>query len=231
MTRTALVTGANRGIGHETARRLADLGFRVLVAGRDADACRDTAAALREAGGDAEALTLDVTDPAAGETLAGLAVDVLVNNAGIFPDYGVSVFDVAETTVRDAFEINFHGPLRIARALVPGMIERGHGRVVNLTSGYATLDGMGGTLTAYRTSKAALNALTCILAAECESRGDVKVNAVDPGWVRTNMGGPQAPRSPAEAAADVVHAATLPADGPTGRLLKRGEPVSWNQGN
>lgn len=223
--RTALITGANRGIGHETALQLAEGGLHVIVAGRDPGGCTEVAEAIRAGGGSAKALTLDVTDPAAGKALAGLAVDVLVNNAGVFPDYGVSVFDVEEATVRAAFEVNFHGPLRISRALVPGMIERGYGRVVSLTSGYASLEGMTGTLAAYRTSKAALNALTCILAAEAE--GDVKVNAVDPGWVRTDMGGPQAPRAPAEAAADVVLAATLPADGPTGRLLKRGQPVPW----
>ncbi len=228
MRRCALVTGANRGIGSETALLLGARGVRVLIAGRNVDACEQVVTEIKAAGGDAAALQLDLAQPdSIRHWLDGLTenVDILINNAGIFPDPGISVFDCDPDDLYRAMQVHLHGPLQLARSLVAGMQARGYGRVVNLTSGYATLNSMGGQLTAYRTSKAALNALTCILAAEVE--GDVKINAVDPGWVRTDMGGDSAPRSAQEAAADVVWAATLESDGPNGKLLRYREVLDF----
>lgn len=225
---TALVTGANRGIGRKTALRLAAQGVFVIVAGRDAPACAQVVAQIHAQGGTACTHPLDLAKPESiKEFLHKLEfpIGILVNNAGIFPDPDTSVFDVAPSSVRDAMEVHLHGPLMLSQSLVADMQTRGFGRVVNLSSGYASLPGMGANLTAYRCSKAALNALTCVLAAEVQ--GDIKVNAVDPGWVRTDMGGEKAPRSAAEAAADVVWAATLNRSGPHGKLLRYREVVAW----
>lgn len=217
----ALVTGANRGIGRATARQLAAHGMHVVVSGRDLDACETLAAEITGRGEYASTLALDLLDPQAiSLALASLEhpIGVLINNAGIFPDPGISVFATQADAVREAMQLHLHAPLQLAQALIPDMQARGYGRVVNLTSGYASLSKMGGELTAYRTSKAALNGLTRILAAEVS--GNVKINAVDPGWVSTDMGGETAPRTPKEAGADVVWAATLPSDGPNGQLLR-----------
>lgn len=224
----ALVTGANRGIGRETALQLAARGIHVVVSGRDLGACETLVAEITGRGEHASVLALDLLDPQAiSHVLARLEhpIDVLINNAGIFPDPGVSVFAAQPDAVREAMQLHAHAPLQLAQALVPDMQVRGYGRVVNLTSGYASLSKMGGELTAYRTSKAALNGLTRILAAEVS--GDVKVNAVDPGWVSTDMGGASAPRTAKEAGADVVWAATLPSDGPNGQLLRYQEIVDF----
>ena len=228
MNRCALVTGANRGIGRETALQLAAHGLHIISAGRNVEACEKVADEITAAGGKATTAVIDLMQPASVEQfLRGLnePVDLLINNAGIFPDPSISVFDSNPEDVRGAMEVHLHAPLQLARALIPKMQTRGYGRVVNLSSGYASLNGMAGELTAYRTSKAALNALTCILAAEVSR--DVKVNAVDPGWVRTDMGGNSAPRSVEEAAADVVWAATLESSGPNGKLLRYREIADW----
>lgn len=228
MNRRALVTGANRGIGRETALQLAQQGIEVIVSGRNARACEQLAGQIQAAGGAADSRALDLAQP---ESIAGFladlhgGIDILINNAGIFPGPDTTLFDADPQAVHDAMQLHLHAPLQLIRALVPGMQTRGYGRVVNLTSGYASLNGMGPKLTAYRTSKAALNALTCVLAAEVD--GNIKINAVDPGWVRTDMGGEQAPRSPTEAAADVVWAATLDAAGANGKLFRYREIVEW----
>ena len=154
---------------------------------------------------------------------AEIAVDVLVNNAGIYRR-GTSL-DVAIADMRESFEIHFFGPLALCQALIPGMARRGYGRVVNVSSGYGALSaGLPGDA-AYSLSKAALNALTLRLSKEV-GRG-VKVNAACPGWVRTRMGGPEAPRSVEDGAATVVWLATLPASGPSGGFFRDGELLSW----
>ena len=230
---TALVTGANRGIGREVGRLLLGAGVRVVLTGRDAAAI---AAAAREiAGGGSESFAhhvLDVTQPESLDALcdwlgeAGWRIDILVNNAGELRDDDATLLETGDDVVRASFEVNFFGPLRLCRRFMPGMIERGYGRIVNVSSGYGSISRMeGGQPAAYKLSKAALNALTRLAAGE--ARGDVKVNAVDPGWVRTRMGGASASRDPSRAAADIVWAATLPAGGPHGRFLLHRKTAPW----
>jgi NAD(P)-dependent dehydrogenase (short-subunit alcohol dehydrogenase family) len=227
--RTALITGANRGIGHEVARELAKAGMRVVVTGRDLASAEKAAAELRRAGGDAAALELDVADRAAVEACAarlrgqGERVDVLVNNAGVYE--GDPVLSAPPEALQRTFDTNFWGAVWTCRAWMPGMIERGYGRVVNVSSGAGSFaEGLEGPA-AYAISKAALNALTVRLAREAS--GDVKVNAVCPGWVRTRMGGSGAPRSVEQGAAGIVWLATLDGDGPTGGFFRDRRPISW----
>ena len=232
--KVAVVTGANRGIGLGTARRLAQLGLRVVLSGRDAAACERAARELRtqSAGpGEVASMELDVADP---HSVAGFGeaverqigpVDILINNAAVFLDKGVSVFDVDDSAIRTTLEVNLYGPLRLCRSLVPGMVRRGWGRVVNISSGYGSLANMGGRNAAYKISKVALNALTRIVAAEIQ--GDVKVNSADPGWVRTRMGGAAASRDVEEAVKGIIWLATLPSDGPSGDFFLDGKPKPW----
>ena len=229
MARTALVTGGNRGIGFEVCRRLAGAGLAVLLGSRDAGRGDEASARLREEGLDVRAERIDVGDAASVAgcadrlAAAGIAVDVLVNNAAVYPTRGV--LDLDDATLEETFAVNLLGPWRTCRAFVPGMVARGHGRVVNVSSGDGSVaDGIPGP-GAYAVSKAALNALTRKLAATV--RGDVKVNAACPGWVRTEMGGGAAPRSPARGADTIAWLATLPVDGPTGGFFRDRAPIPW----
>ena len=152
----------------------------------------------------------------------GDRLDVLVNNAGVYPTE--AVFSVSEETLVTALEINTLGPFRTCRAFVPGMLQRGYGRVVNVSSGGGSFgEGLGPA--AYAVSKAALNALTVKVSQAV--RGDVKVNAMCPGWVRTDMGGSGAPRSPEEAVDTLVWLATLLEVGPNGGFFRDRKHIPW----
>ncbi|MFJ8111585.1 SDR family NAD(P)-dependent oxidoreductase [Streptomyces sp. NPDC096132] len=229
--RTALVTGGARGIGLEIARQLAHRGLRVLVGARSTAAAKE---ACRAIGPAALPLALDVTSTksvgeavrAARELTGG--IDVLVNNAGVSLDGQLRPPYVDEDILRATLDTNLTGAWRLAEAVVPGMVEAGYGRVVNLTSSYGSLALMdSGRHPAYRVSKTALNALTRMLAAELAGTG-VLVNAADPGWTRSGMGGPSAPRGPEEGADTPVWLATLPeGDGTTGGLFADRRPLPW----
>ena len=220
----ALVTGANRGIGLEVCRQLAQRGYRVVLGARDP---AKGARAARQVGGDISPVALDVADP---ESVAAAAasldrLDVLVNNAAILYDTWQRGVDADLDQVREAFETNVLGAWRVTQAVLPRLRASTAGRIVNVSSGAGALTDMGGGTPAYRTSKAALNALTRILAAEL--RGDrILVNSVCPGWVATDMGGAGG-RPVADGAAGIVWAATLPDDGPTGGFFRDGRPIAW----
>jgi NAD(P)-dependent dehydrogenase (short-subunit alcohol dehydrogenase family) len=223
--RVALVTGATRGIGRLTAQRLAERGYDVLATGRDA---RATDAVAEEIG--CRALELDVADPASiaraytALQSAGVTVDVLVNNAGICLEEGPLSVRVADFSLQMA--TNAFGPWLLMRAFVPGMVERGFGRVVNVSSGSGSFD-HGMDIGSYSVSKATLNALTVTVAQEVPRGVDVLVNAVCPDWAQTDMGGPDATVTVEQAVAGVVWAVELPAGGPTGGFFRDGEPIAW----
>jgi NAD(P)-dependent dehydrogenase (short-subunit alcohol dehydrogenase family) len=234
--RVALVSGANRGIGLEVVRQLGKLGMIAVLGSRDPSKGATAAGRLASAGVEAPVVALDVTD--AGSIAAAVAdvverfgrIDVLVNNAGIALDGSrspvSSVLEVSPEVVARTLDANTLGPLRLIQAVMPAMQARGYGRIVNVSSGLGQISAMGGSWPGYRMSKAALNALTRIVAAEVGS-ANIKVNAMSPGWVRTDMGGQEAPRSVAQGADTIVWLATLPDDGPSGLFFEDRKPIAW----
>jgi NAD(P)-dependent dehydrogenase (short-subunit alcohol dehydrogenase family) len=232
MSRVALVTGGNKGIGLAACRGLAKQGYRVFLGSRDEGRGQKAVNSLKDEGLNVDLLLLDVRSESAAKAArktieaecAGL--DILVNNAAVFIDEGEKALSVDVEKIRETLESNLYGPLYLCRTFLPGMIERGYGRVVNLSSGMGQLSEMSGGNPAYRLSKTSLNGLTKILAAESE-HPNVKVNAMCPGWVRTDMGGANAHRSPEEGADTILWLATLPAEGPTGGFFRDRKPISW----
>ena len=224
--RVALVTGANRGIGREVVRQLLDRGFRSILTARDERRGRATADELG-----AEFLALDVSDD---DSVDGCfrevderygRLDVLVNNAAINYDTWQRGVDADLAVVRETFETNLFGAWRCCRRAIPRMQRNGWGRIVNVSSEGGSLASMGGGTPAYSTSKAALNALTRVLAGELRGTG-ILVNAVCPGWIATDMGGPGG--RPVELGARrVVWAVLLDDDGPSGGFFRDGRTVPW----
>lgn len=235
--RIALISGANRGIGLETTRQLARLGLIAIIGAREPAKGRAAAERLRAEGLDVLTVGLDVLDAASVHAAVGEIVhrfsrlDVLVNNAAILMDGpGTAVpggaLDVPIEAALHTFDTNTIGPMRLIQATAPFMREKGYGRIVNVSSGAGQLSDMRGDYTAYRLSKAALNALTRATAAEF-TEGDIKVNSVCPGWVRTDMGGPNAERTVEKGAETIVWLATLPANGPTSGFFRDKKPIPW----
>jgi NAD(P)-dependent dehydrogenase (short-subunit alcohol dehydrogenase family) len=230
----AVVTGANRGLGLETCRQLGRLGLRVVLTSRDPGKGETAAETLRGEGLDVRHHLLDVTREDQVRRIADYVaasfgrLDVLVNNAGVFLDRyhppGNSVLDADIDSVRRTLETNLYGALRVSQALIPLM--GGEGRVVNVSSGMGQLAEMNGCCPGYRFSKVGLNALTRILADELRDTR-IKVNSVCPGWVRTDLGGPDAPRSIEEGVDTIVWLATLPDDGPNGGFFRDRQPIPW----
>jgi NAD(P)-dependent dehydrogenase (short-subunit alcohol dehydrogenase family) len=224
--RLALVTGANRGIGREVVRQLIEQGFRTILTARDQEQGR---AAADELG--AEFVQLDVADDASVDRCFRTLeerhgrLDVLVNNAAIDYDTWQRGVDADLAVVQQAFETNLFGAWRCCLRGIPLMERNGWGRIVNVSSEGGSLASMGGGTPAYSTSKAALNALTRVLAAELGGSG-VLVNSVCPGWIATDMGG--AGGRPVEVgAARVLWAVLLDDDGPTGGFFRDGRQLPW----
>ena len=230
--RVALVTGANRGIGLEVTRQLAARGWTVLLGARSLAKARAAAASLTASVKyQVEALELDVADDASAAA-AGEAVldrlgrlDVLVNNAAILYDTWQRGVTADLAVVHEAMETNLFGAWRVTQAMLPALRRGRHRRVVNVSSEGGSLASMGGGTPAYSVSKAALNALTRVLAAELRGDG-ILVNAVCPGWVATDMGGPGG-RPVEQGAASVLWAVDLPDDGPTGAFFRDGRRLPW----
>ena len=230
----AVVTGGNRGIGLEICRQLAQRpDLHVVLTARSMEKAQAAAAIL--VGLNVSAQVLDVCDSDSVAAFTSWSeqrfggIDILINNAGVLLDYQrreASVFALRPETLQATLATNLYGPLSLCQALIPRMKKRNYGRVVNLSSGMGQLSDMGGGAAAYRLSKTALNALTRILAAELQD-SPVLVNAMCPGWVKTEMGGAQAPRSVEQGADTAVWLATLPDDGPRGLFFRDRTPIDW----
>jgi NAD(P)-dependent dehydrogenase (short-subunit alcohol dehydrogenase family) len=239
----ALVTGANRGIGLETARQLAQAGVKVIAGARDEIKAVRTANALAAEGYAVVPLALDVTKPAdieravktIGEKYGRL--DILVNNAGVFAEGSWEHNNsgtVSPAVLRKTFDANFFGVVELTQALLPLLEKSPAGRIVNLSSilGSLTLHSdpnspiAGSKAFAYNASKTALNAFTVHLAGALKGT-QIKVNSAHPGWVRTAMGGEAAPMEPADGAKTSVALALLDEDGPSGAYIHLGKTLPW----
>ena len=231
--RIAIVTGANRGLGLEIARQLMAGGAFVVAGCRDQAKCAAAVEQLAAGGDNAAALVLDVNDTHSVRAFVEEVVrahgtpSILVNNAGVFPEErGSKVTENSTAYWRMTFETNLFGAVRMCREVVPHMQKVRYGRIVNVSSGLGQLSQMGAGTPAYRVSKAALNALTVTLAAEVKDSG-ILVNSMSPGWVRTDMGGQEAPRSVEEGADTAVWLCLLPSSGPTGQFFRDRTPIPW----
>lgn len=229
-----VVTGANRGIGFEICRQLAERGARVVLTARSAEAGQMAVSKLASSyktGPSAQFYPLSVTDSASATALREFLertfgrIDVLINNAGIITDDDASGLEVKLATVRDTLETNTLAPLHLAQTLAPLLRRSRAGRIVNMSSGMGALSEMQGGYAAYRISKAALNAVTGILAAEL--RGVVAVNSMCPGWVKTDMGGPNAERDVSQGADTAVWLALDAPQDLTGKFLRDRKVIAW----
>jgi NAD(P)-dependent dehydrogenase (short-subunit alcohol dehydrogenase family) len=219
----ALVTGGNRGVGLEVVRQLSDLGMHVFLGTRELATGETAAAELGVPG--ITPLRIDVADPAsvatARDALAPDGVAVLVNNAGIYPRPGVT-----PDQVEAAWQVNALGSWRVTRAFLPPMRDRDWGRIVNVSTELATNAHEGRAGGIYPVTKIVVNAMTRALAEDLVGTR-ILVNAISPGWCRSDMGGDGAPRSTAQGAASIVWGVTLPDDGPSGGFFQDGEPLPW----
>ncbi|MEU9376953.1 SDR family oxidoreductase [Streptomyces sp. NPDC048255] len=238
--KTALVTGANKGIGFEIARQLGELGYAVLLGARDEVRGKEAAAALTARGLAAEALRLDVTDGAGAAEAAGRIeeryghLDVLVNNAGITGGFFGPPSAATAQQLREVYETNVFGVLAVTNAMLPLLRRSAAGRIVNLSSNVGSLalnaDPAGEfkdyNQVAYQSSKTALNALTLAYAKELRETG-IKVNCANPGFTATDMNGHRGHQSVEQGAVVAVRLATLGPDGPTGTSQDENGPVPW----
>lgn len=233
-SKVAVITGATRGIGQATARKLANLGYDVILTGTTKPGVE---AAIAEATAEGASARGHVLDQGKDRSVTAFAkwlakqtdhIDVLINCAGIYPEKtdaaGGSVLAGNAQAMLDTFNVNTFGPWRVIRALGPMIAD--NGRIINVSSSMASLERMSGGSFGYRASKTALNALTRLAAMELADRG-IMVNAIDPGWVKTDMGGPSANLDPDTSAEGLIWAATLPPGGPSGGYFFNGEPQSW----
>jgi len=225
----ALVTGGNRGIGKEIARQLAAKGFRVVLTAREPKAGARTVSSLK---GDVGFLQLDVADDRsiaqATETFAKESdrLDVLVNNAGIYPDEGFDILSAPRELLTNTFQTNTFGAIRVIQAFLPFLSRAEQARIINLSSGYGELNGLSSGVPSYCLSKLTLNGATIMFDQALGNRG-IAVNAVCPGWVRTDMGGPNASLSVEEGADTTVWLATDAPHSLSGKFFRRRREISW----
>jgi NAD(P)-dependent dehydrogenase (short-subunit alcohol dehydrogenase family) len=230
--RIALVTGGNRGIGLEVCRQLAGLGIKVILGSRDAARGGAAAGELVAERLPVETRQLDVASAKSiSECMNWVRrdvgrLDILVNNAGIMIEEGDADPMEEIEIIRETMQTNVYGPFLLSRLAIPIMKSRRYGRIVNLSSGMGSLAEMGAGYIAYRLSKAGINVVTRVTAAETEGMG-ILVNSVDPGWVQTGMGGRGATRTVKKGAETVVWLATAPDNGPTGAFFRDRKAIAW----
>ncbi len=220
-----LLTGANRGIGLATAHELARRGAKVVVGVRHPQSMEVISGVTT--------LHLDTADTESCRQFVDEAtakyshIDGLINNAAILVDQHTPILKLPEDDLRRVVDVNLIGPLRLCQLVVPGMVSRGYGRVVNVSSGLGAISDMAGGYPSYRLTKLALNGLTRILSADLARESNVKINSLCPGWVKTDMGGEGASRQPSDAAREIADLVAISADGPSGGFYRSGRPVAW----
>ncbi len=233
--KVAVVTGGNRGLGFEASRQLAKQEYHVILTSRDEIKGKAAAENLRNEGLSVQFYPLDVTSDVSSRQLAEFIrqefrkLDVLVNNAGIYLDVQATSNKIVTAkieTLQKTFETNIYGVLLVTQALIPLMKEQNYGRIVNVSSSMGQLTNMEGGSPGYRISKTAVNAITRIFAGELQGT-NILVNAVCPGWVKTDMGGPEAPRTPEQGSDTIVWLATLPDGSATGGFFRDRQPIDW----
>ena len=231
-SKVVLITGANRGIGLETARQLALRGWRVVAGVRNASAGKQAVAAIAKEHGSASLLELDVSDSKSIHAAAGEfgklfdRLHVLINNAAIYPDQGINILTISRRQLTETFQTNTFGPVEVTQAFLPYLRKAKAARVINMSSGYGQIEGLVANVPSYCLSKLALNGVTLMLAQALKEEG-IAVNSMSPGWVRTDMGGAAAPRSVEEGADTVVW---LAADAPqtlTGKFFRDRKEIPW----
>ncbi|MBT2722606.1 SDR family oxidoreductase [Bacillus sp. ISL-46] len=230
--KVALVTGGNRGIGYELVKQLSLKGFKVISACRDPEMGHKAVQKLKELNFDVSFVAMDVNDQ---ESIRQAAVtvnelygrlDVLINNAGVYLDENKKLMAMDPSILERTMETNFFGAYYCLSLFIPLMEKHGYGRIINISSEYGAMSEMSYQgAGAYKLSKLALNGLTRLAAAE--TKGDIKINAVDPGWVSSDMGGPSAPRTPKQAAESILWLATVGSEGPNGGFFLDGKRIDW----
>jgi NAD(P)-dependent dehydrogenase (short-subunit alcohol dehydrogenase family) len=230
--RVALVTGANRGIGLEAARQLARRGFHAVIASRDEWKGLSAAEGIQRDGGKASFLPLDVRSSdsigTAARRFGTIAdrLDVLINNAGIYPDEGLTILTLPRDRLAQTFQTNTFGPLEVTQAFLPYLRKSDAARIINVSSGYGQLDGLSPGVPSYCLSKLALNGLTIMLA-EALRTDRIAVNSMCPGWVRTDMGGPSATLSVEKGADTAVWLADEAPHELTGKFFRNRREIPW----
>jgi NAD(P)-dependent dehydrogenase (short-subunit alcohol dehydrogenase family) len=230
--RIVLITGANRGIGLETARQLARRGFHVVIGARDEQKGRRAAEDIQTAGGKATFLSLDVSSSdSVRSAVSRFAtsddhLDVLINNAGIYPDRNLTILTIPRERMIETFQTNTFAALEVTQAFLPALRRSAAGRVINVSSGYGQLEGLSPGVPSYCLSKLALNGLTIMLA-EALQADRIAVNSMCPGWVRTDMGGPNATRSVEEGADTAVWLADEAPHKLTGNIFRNRQEIAW----
>jgi NAD(P)-dependent dehydrogenase (short-subunit alcohol dehydrogenase family) len=229
--KVALVTGGNRGIGYELVKQLAMNGFKVILASRNSKTGHEATQKLKKSNLEVSFVAMDVDNK---ESIRQAVItiseqfgrlDVLINNAGVYLDNG-KLLNIDPSILEKTMATNFFGAYFVIHSFIPLMEKHGYGRIINISSGMGEMremsypgDG------AYKLSKFTLNGLTQLLAAEM--KGDIKINAVCPGWVSSDMGGPSAPRTPKQAAESILWLATVGSEGPNGGFFRDGKQIEW----
>ena len=228
----AAVTGGNRGIGFQICRDIANKDLKVLLTARNSEKGAESAKILQDEGLDVTFYELDVSSAESIDNFVSRVkkefsrIDVLVNNAAIIPDARSSGLSVEIQELQVSLETNVYGIIQLSQKIIQLMIKNNYGRIINLSSGMGQFADMGSGYLAYRISKTAVNTITKVLANETDSY-NIQINSVDPGWVKTEMGGAGASLSAEEGADTIVWLSTRPDNSPTGMFYKKREIISW----
>jgi NAD(P)-dependent dehydrogenase (short-subunit alcohol dehydrogenase family) len=239
-SQTVLITGANKGIGYETARQLGALGYRIWLGSRDADRGAKAAAALKAEGYNVREIAIDVTNDESVRAAAARVqqedgfLDVLINNAGVLGGMTNAPSEDPISAIKGVYEVNVFGPIRVTQAFIPLLKASKRANIVMVSSGLGSLGWLsnpanpnyGFNLLGYNTSKNALNGVMLAFSKELAQAG-IKVNAADPGYAKTDFNGHTGVRTVEQAAKGIVELATLDSGGPTGGYFHDGSPVPW----